>query len=130
MSSYDNKDPLAVAQQAERELNSHQAKQGGYNSSDSANESGVNESVENRFPGASVTYGSAASGAGDNREIPVEEGGDLLKHGKPTKARDFEGVGGPEDKSELSRVERGGDDDVAGNVRQGQTVRDGAVRNA
>ncbi len=54
----------------------------------------------------------------------------MLKHGKPTKARDFEGVGGPEDKSELGRVERGGDDDVAGNVRQGQTVRDGAVRNA
>jgi len=35
--------------------------------------------VETRFPGASMTYGSAASGAGDNREIPVEEGGDVLK---------------------------------------------------
>lgn len=172
MSSYD-KDPLAAAKQAERELNSHQAKQGGYNNSDSgmfefllavllyqswlnilllvclltsfgympssdpsyltnpspANESGVNESVENRFPGAKVTYGSAASGAGDNREIPVEEGGDILKSGQPTKARDFEGVGGPEDKSELGRIERGGDDDVNGNVRQGG-VRDGAVRNS
>ncbi|KUJ11820.1 uncharacterized protein LY89DRAFT_593649 [Mollisia scopiformis] len=130
MSSYDNKDPLAAAKQAERELNSHQAKQGGYNNSDSANESGVNEGVETRFPGASVTYGSAASGAGDNREIPVEEGGDILKgSGQPTKARDFEAVGGPEDKSEFDRVERGGDDDVRGNVRQGG-IRDGAVRNS
>lgn len=29
-----------------------------------------------------------------------------------TKARDFEGVGGPEDKEGLRREERGGDDDV------------------
>jgi hypothetical protein len=31
----DSKDPLAAAKQAERELNSHQAKQGSYNKSDS-----------------------------------------------------------------------------------------------
>ena len=35
----------------------------------------MDESVEKEFPGASVTYGSAASGAGDNREIPEREGG-------------------------------------------------------
>jgi hypothetical protein len=40
-------------------------------------ESGVDESVRQKFPGADVTYGSAASGAGDNREIPLSEGGDL-----------------------------------------------------
>ena len=40
-------------------------------------ESGVNDSVENKFPGASVTYGSAASGAGNNREIPDSEGGNI-----------------------------------------------------
>lgn len=40
-----------------------------------ANESGVNEGVQDKFPGATVTYGSAASGAGDNREIPEQEGG-------------------------------------------------------
>ena len=40
-------------------------------------ESGVDESVENKFPGAQVTYGSAASGAGDNRDIPEEEGGGI-----------------------------------------------------
>jgi hypothetical protein len=33
--STDSKDPLAAAKQAERELNSHQAKQGSYNNSDS-----------------------------------------------------------------------------------------------
>lgn len=45
-------------------------------------ESGVDASIENKFPGAKFTYGSAASGAGDNREIPVEEGGDVLSSGR------------------------------------------------
>ena len=75
---YKDQDPLVLAQQAERDLNSHQAKSGGYNSSDTANESGVDPSVVNKFPGSTVQVGSAASGAGDNREIPVEEGGDLI----------------------------------------------------
>merc|ERR1711964_853859 len=65
-----------------------------------------------KFPGASVTIGSAASGVGDNREIPVEEGGSIGKHGQPTKARDFEGEGGPEDKAEKVRRDRGGEDGV------------------
>lgn len=42
-----------------------------------ATESGVDSSVENKFPGAQVTYGSAASGAGNNRDIPLSEGGDI-----------------------------------------------------
>lgn len=40
-------------------------------------ESGVDESVRGKFPGADVTYGSSASGASDNREIPLSEGGDI-----------------------------------------------------
>lgn len=36
-------------------------------------ESGIDESATSKFPGASVTTGSAASGAGDNRDMP--EGG-------------------------------------------------------
>lgn len=41
-----------------------------------------------------------------------------------TKAKDFEGVGGPEDKIEAAQTERGGDQDVIGNTRQGgETVR-------
>lgn len=143
-----------------------------------ATESGVDASVESRFPGANVVYGSAASGAGGNREcvpslspfpsmlllflppcscyssfllsfhppsslpslseeaendeaeneeakrnanhenrIPPQEGGTITSSGQPTKARDFEGVGGPADKAVLEASERGGEDGVQGNVR-------------
>lgn len=41
----------------------------------------MDESVTNKFPGSTVTVGSAASGAGDNREIPVEEGGEVKADG-------------------------------------------------
>lgn len=104
-------DPLAAAKQAERDLNSNAAKQG-YSKGDSATDSGIDDRATKKFPGASVTIGSAASGAGDNREIPVEEGGSIGKHGQPTKARDFEGEGGPEDKAEKVRRDRGGEDGV------------------
>jgi len=109
-----------------------------------ANESGVDQNVESKFPGSSVTYGSAASDAGDNREIPVEEGGDvnpdtgkyvppcpltllpLLCRTKLTsgfcprlfKARDYEGLGGPEDKAQAFSEAHGGDNAVRGNIRQ------------
>jgi hypothetical protein len=36
-----------------------------------------------------------------------------------TKANDFEGVGGPGDKAKQAEIDRPGDDDVTGNVRQG-----------
>lgn len=97
---YEGQDPLAIAQQAERDLNSNAMKQGeGSGASDSstpppppppsthyepptdtpssAKDSGVNENVINKFPGSEVKIGSAASGAGDNREIPLDEGGDI-----------------------------------------------------
>ena len=45
-------------------------------------DSGVDETVTSKFPGSTVTVGPAASGLGDNREIPVEEGGDINKLGK------------------------------------------------
>jgi hypothetical protein len=110
MSSEQN--PLDIAAQAERDLNSREAKTGASKPSDSgtspfqctipqprsirlacqggkrdvktqtsynirgtANESGVNANVTNKFPGSTVTYGSAASGQGGNREIPESEGG-------------------------------------------------------
>ncbi|KAK4694705.1 hypothetical protein P7C71_g2922, partial [Lecanoromycetidae sp. Uapishka_2] len=79
---YEGQDPLVLAQQAERDLNSHQAKHG-VSTADSANESGIDTSAADRFPGGTVKVGSSASGAGDNREIPVDEGGDLItKSGK------------------------------------------------
>lgn len=45
-------------------------------------ESGVNEAGAEKFPGGSVTYGSAASGRGDNREIPESEGGGFDDKGR------------------------------------------------
>lgn len=42
---------------------------------------------------------------------------------RQTKAGDFEGVGGPEDKLAAAQLERGGDDDVVGNTRQGGETR-------
>jgi hypothetical protein len=45
-------------------------------------ESGVDAPVEKRFPGASATYGPAASGAGNRREIPGSEGEDVLENGR------------------------------------------------
>jgi hypothetical protein len=48
----------------------------------------------------------------------------LIRLYSQTKAKDFEGVGGPEDKIEAAQTERGGDQDVVGNTRQGgETLR-------
>ena len=75
-----------------------------------------------KFPSASVTYGSAASGQGNNREIPLSEGGGIdPTTGKPFKAGAFAaGVGAPESAAEGYERRHGGDDDVRGNVRQGE----------
>jgi hypothetical protein len=69
-----------------------------------------------------VTYGSAASGQGNNREIPLSEGGSIdPSTGKPFKAGAFTaGVGAPERAAEGYAERHGGDDAVRGNVRQGQ----------
>ncbi|KAL8877183.1 MAG: hypothetical protein Q9198_004756 [Flavoplaca austrocitrina] len=126
---YEGQDPLVIAQQAERDLNSYDAKRG-TNKSLSETESGVNEGVSAKFPGSVVKTGSQASGQGDNREIPVDEGGDLIRKpgekggaGHPTKARDFEGPGGPETKQQLYEEANPGNDDVRENVRQGTETR-------
>lgn len=67
-----------------------------------------------------MTIGSAASGAGDNRDIPEEHGGGINpRTGQNYKARDFEGPGGPEDKARMNAELNPGSDDVRGNVRQG-----------
>lgn len=109
-------------------------------------ESGVDESAtsKSQFAGAEVTHGSAASGAGDNRDIPLSEGGDvdpktgrsvnvLSPEAKPItythllrlyKAGDFEGVGGPEDKARIYAENNPGDDEVGGNVRQQSNIKD------
>ncbi|KZF19072.1 hypothetical protein L228DRAFT_251632 [Xylona heveae TC161] len=115
---YQGEDPLVIAQKAERDLNSYQAKTGKGQQGSSVTESGVDEVKASKFPGADVTYGSAASGSGDNREIPVEEGGELKggSTGMPTKARDFEGPGGPETKQAQYEETNPGNDEVRANV--------------
>lgn len=64
-------------------------------------------------------------GASDNRQIPLSEGGSINPEtGKQTKAADFQGTGGPEDKAALAAEQRPGDDDIRSNIRQGgETVR-------
>ncbi|KAL1310521.1 hypothetical protein AAFC00_000806 [Neodothiora populina] len=117
MSGFEGKNPIDIANEAERDLNSTAAKTG-TPASDSTNESGVDQGVSNKFPGACVTYGSAASGAGDNRDIPLSEGGDIdPTTGKLFKARDFEGSGGPEDKARQYVEDNGGNNDIRENIR-------------
>ena len=81
------------------------------------NDSGVDESVTDKFPGSTITVGSAASGAGNNRDIPPEEGGDIDARGRMSKARDFEGEGGPETKAQRELEENPGSDSIRSNIR-------------
>lgn len=80
-----------------------------------ARESGVDQSVETRFPGATVTYGSEVTG----RVIPPSQGGEMKKTGRMTTDRDFEGPGAPRDKTKMAQKERGGDNDVPGKTSLG-----------
>ena len=77
--------------------------------------------MTNKFPGSTAEYGSKVSGAGDNREIPLEEGGDIQKGtGRVTKAGDFEQGEpgeGPEHVRQKYEQQFGGNDDVRGNIR-------------
>lgn len=76
-----------------------------------AHESGLDKNSEKKFPGSHVTYGSAGTaGGGDNKIIPPQEGGDQVGPGggRPTRAKDFEGPGGPEDKARIAEETRGG----------------------
>jgi len=122
-SAYKNQDPLTLAKQAEEDLNSPSSKTGTrQNPSDSTIDSGIDTAATNKSPpgAATATYGSAASGAGGNREIPASEGGgEDPTTGRALKARDFEGEGGPEDKVAREADDAGGDDDVGGvNVKR------------
>lgn len=87
-----------------------------------AEESGIDTSVTNKFPGSTAEYGSKVSGAGNNREIPPEEGGDVQKGtGRVTKAGDFDqgqAGEGPEHVAARYAQEQGGNDDVRSNIRQ------------
>ncbi|GAB7358838.1 hypothetical protein MBLNU230_g4061t1 [Neophaeotheca triangularis] len=117
--AYKGVDPNVLAKQAEQDLASDGAKRG-HEKGDTTAESGVDTAAASKFPGSEVKIGSAASGAGDNRDIPLSEGGSIDPvTGQPTKARDFEGKGGPEDKRQEYVENQGGNQDIGSNVRQG-----------
>ncbi|KUL88536.1 hypothetical protein ZTR_05430 [Talaromyces verruculosus] len=113
-----------IAYQAQRDLNSHQAKQGAGQKSLSStypsihffffsDESGLNENVTRDFPGAEVRYGEMANhGGSGSRKIPPEQGGDYDARGRVTQAKDFEGTDGPEHKMKIIQERRPGDDAV------------------
>ncbi|RMJ23591.1 hypothetical protein PHISP_05546 [Aspergillus sp. HF37] len=103
---------LKTAYRAERDLNTSQAKQGTGQKSDSTRESGVDEMVDKRFgQETSVREGTNTSGS-DHKPIPEEEGGKLDDRGRLSKAGEFEGKGGPEDKVKMDSARRPGDDDT------------------
>jgi len=78
-SSSENQD---IAYQAERDLNTSQAKDGRGKPS-SSDDSGVDTSVEQKFPSSNVTHGDdLVTNARYNRRIPVEEGGNLDDRGR------------------------------------------------
>ncbi|KAJ5364094.1 uncharacterized protein N7496_009807 [Penicillium cataractarum] len=99
-----------TAYNAEKDLNSYQAKQGRGRKSDSTLESGVDEMVDQRFPQSGVKYGpgSAASGS-DHRKIREDEGGTRDDRGRLPRGDQFLGQGGPEDKLKIQSERRPGD---------------------
>ncbi|KLJ05627.1 hypothetical protein EMPG_09336 [Blastomyces silverae] len=104
------------AYQAERDLNTYQAKTGRAKEGPQnlAAESGVEASVEYKFPGSQVKYGPGSTASGsDHRIIPPEEGGRYDDRGHVTKGEDFLGQGGPEDKLRMDTENRPGDQDTA-----------------
>ncbi|KAK5081311.1 hypothetical protein LTS08_004494 [Lithohypha guttulata] len=138
MSDNRKEELLDIAAKAEQDLNSDRLKFGrqegtGFGGKDtkggstSTDESGIDQSVTNKFPGSTAEYGSHTSGAGNNRDIPPSEGGDIQKGtGRMTKAGDFdqgEAGEGPEDIALRKQEELGGDDSVRGNVKNPSTGR-------
>ncbi|KAK2753454.1 hypothetical protein FQN54_007844 [Arachnomyces sp. PD_36] len=112
--SDDNPTPLQTALRAERDLNSYQAKTGTGQVSDTTTDSGIDAGVQRKFPSSTLQYGDAATtGAGDHKTIPPEEGGEYDDRGHISKAKEFEGPGGPEDKAKIEAERRPGDQDTA-----------------
>ncbi|KAI1492052.1 hypothetical protein F5X96DRAFT_427667 [Biscogniauxia mediterranea] len=116
-----------IAGQAERDLNSHQAKTGAHKTSPS-DEAGVDTTIDDKFPGAEVRYDKDLStNAGYNKRIPPEEGGELDSRGRATRGEHFEGVGGPEHKLAQQERDYGGSDKLD---PTGKSQRDTGSRNA
>jgi len=115
-----------IAAQAERDLNSYQAKTGAGRQS-SSDDAGVDTSVENKFPGAKVQYGDdLTTSASYNRKIPTEEGGEVDDRGRSTRGEHFEGSGGPEDKIARQQRDFGGNQELDAADRRGDRVHGGS----
>ncbi|KAI1484036.1 hypothetical protein F4774DRAFT_5899 [Daldinia eschscholtzii] len=100
-----------IADQAERDLNSYEAKTGAHKTSPN-DEAGVDTRVEKKFPGAEVRYDTDLStNASYNKRIPPEEGGEVDARGRQTRGEHFEGVGGPEDKLAREARDFGGNNE-------------------
>jgi hypothetical protein len=100
-----------IAKQAEKDLNTYQAKTGAARPNDVEN-AGVNPYVEKKFEGAHVEFGDELStNAGYNKRIPPSEGGITDDKGRQARGELYEGTGGPLDKLEKANEERGGDND-------------------
>ncbi|KAI9639873.1 uncharacterized protein MKK02DRAFT_29840 [Dioszegia hungarica] len=106
-----------IIQKSEQAINASSAQTGsGKGQSLSTEDSGVNENVTSQFPGSTVQVGGTKRG--ENPTIPVEEGGEEANKltGSATKAKDFEGAGGPEEKIAKKVADEPGAQDVSGNV--------------
>ncbi|KAI0902135.1 hypothetical protein F4806DRAFT_502105 [Annulohypoxylon nitens] len=120
-----------IADQAERDLNTYDAKTGAQKTS-SNDEAGVDTRAERKFPGSHVRYDTDIStNAGYNKRIPPDEGGDVDARGRQTRGEHFEGVGGPHEKVARQARDFGGSNefDPAGSNRRevGSSVTDPTV---
>lgn len=73
-----------IAQQAERDLNTYQSKTGtGKGRASGLEDYGVNDTVEQKFPGATVKVGeNLITNRSYDRQIPADEGGDVDETGR------------------------------------------------
>ncbi|KEY77157.1 hypothetical protein BA78_7591 [Aspergillus fumigatus] len=111
MSDHDNN--LKIAHETENDLNTYQAKQGLGRKSDSTVKSGVNAMVDRKFGDTGIKIGrEAGASSSDRKPIPEDEGGSRDDRGRISKAGQFQGSGGPEDKVKIESQRRPGDDDV------------------
>ncbi|KAF4216060.1 hypothetical protein CNMCM8980_009244 [Aspergillus fumigatiaffinis] len=124
MSDHDGN--LRIAHEAEKDLNTYQAKQGLGRKSDSTVESGVNEMVEKKFGDTGIKTGrEAGASSSDRKPIPEDEGGSRDDRGRISKAGHFQEFGGPEDKVRIESERRPGDDDT---LNLQEMKREGLVR--
>ncbi|KAH1555548.1 hypothetical protein KXX57_003227 [Aspergillus fumigatus] len=111
MSDHDNN--LKIAHETENDLNTYQAKQGLGRKSDSTVKSGVNAMVDRKFGDTGIKIGrEAGASSSDRKPIPEDEGGSRDDRGRISKAGQFQGSGGPEDKVKIESQRRPVDDDV------------------